>query len=362
MVSNVAAPMNCALSCSDASLARGAVCSTLVEQPVGRQRGRRVGKLGCRTLIRPGKMMRPPLTPFLTEVRALLSRMNYDFIEVRLGGPWASSHLSSHLCVGPVLDARASPFFRLIDRRCLEWVLCLLQARRLRSVLLLPPVGFFSPACPSRPTTRSGETRRVLLASLAVLLVACRCGAPAALMHPLLSRARGLPSWQNLLRLRGHSEFFFGGCDAFSRPLGPTVFLAGPAFDPAAPCLARLVSAKACATARAVAACFREALRDRPASAPPASGLEAVLLNDIMVSRRWQTESSWAWREKSHINILEGRAYVRLLRLRAATGEEQRFVHGLDSNVALGAFLKGRTSSRRPGLDFTLDPCSALRG
>ncbi|CAE7262084.1 unnamed protein product [Symbiodinium sp. CCMP2456] len=65
-----------------------------------------------------------------------------------------------------------------------------------------------------------------------------------------------------------------------------------------------------------------------------------------MVSRPWITESSWPWRDRTHINVLKGRAYLRALRLRALEADDQRFVHGLDSNVVLGAVLKGRTSSR----------------
>ncbi|CAE7933904.1 unnamed protein product, partial [Symbiodinium necroappetens] len=148
----------------------------------------------------------------------------------------------SRFAVGPVINARPSPFFQLSDPRCLEWILCLLQTRK---------------------------AAKVCGAALAIMVVA------------------------GVVLQRGYQ--------VLSAP-GPP--------------------------------------------APPASGLEGLLLNDVMVANAWQTDSAWAWRDKAHINVLEARAFLRALRLRALSCDDQRFVHGLDSHVALGAFLKGRTSSR----------------
>ena len=257
-----------------------------------------------------------------------------------------SGLLPGHLSVGPVLDAEASPFFRISDPRCLEWVLCLIQARRLRSVLLAPPGGAFSPARPGRPMPRGRESRRALFACLAVMLVAVRCGVPALLLQPLWSRARGLAPWQRLLSSFGHLELFFGGCDAFSAGKGMVVGLASPALVEAAPELCQLTGKGVRATAPVVASCFGTLLSRHAEQLPPASGLEGLLLNDVMTAGGWRTDSSWAWRDRSHINVLEARSFLRALRLRAPAKDDMRFVHGLDSNVALGALVKGRTSSR----------------
>ena len=179
---------------------------------------------------------------------------------------------------------------------------------------------------------------KLLCAALALLLVATRCCVPAVLLQPALTKARSLPQWARLVQ---QHEGFFAGCDAFSSARSPVV----PSDSRREPCLRVFRASTAW-----VGSCHRTGcclLFWGPPSLEPCLastlGLEAVLLNDIMVSHAWSTNSSWPWRDRSLLNVLDGRAYLRALRLRAAGADDQRFVHGL--NVVLGPVLKGRTSS-----------------
>ena len=131
----------------------------------------------------------------------------------------------------------------------------------------------------------------------------------------------------------------------FSSLGSPVAALLSPAARAGSSPFERLQLESRPATAHAVALCFEGLLGPVPPSSP-ATGLENILLNDIMVSHQWASESAWPWRDRSHINVLEGRAFLRALRLRALGCDEQRFVHAVDSSVVLGAALKGRTSSR----------------
>ena len=60
--------------------------------------------------------------------------------------------LTGTLLLGPSLTT-APPLSTLTDHRCLEWVLYLIQERRLRSIVVAPPAGSFS--CAWRPPLRS---------------------------------------------------------------------------------------------------------------------------------------------------------------------------------------------------------------
>ena len=306
---------------------------------------------GCEPLLDPTEYEPPLAGP----ERPLANR--YDFLEVRCGGPWISPFLQASYAIGPVIDFKASPFFTLSDSRCLEWVLWLLQERKLRSILVVPPVGSFSP-CWQPPLrswkkslgTSGGDRVRmenaVLLASLAVLLVAARCRALAILLHPALSFARGLEGWRGLLD-RGLSEVSFASCGPGCSSAAPRVALvAEPPASKIALCIAALPGPCDPSSAHGLGRLFSEHLASAlPAASPPA-GLESLAMNDLLLANSWITVSSWAWRDGAHINQLESRSFLHAVKRRALEGE-QRFVHGVDSSATLGAFSKGRSSSRR---------------
>jgi hypothetical protein len=65
---------------------------------------------------------------------------------------------------------------------------------------------------------------------------------------------------------------------------------------------------------------------------------------------RWYTAASWKWTgEKEHINVLEMRAVLTALRWRLERHKKVhvKFVHLVDSLVAMHSLSRGRSSSRK---------------
>ena len=61
----------------------------------------------------------------------------------------------------------------------------------------------------------------------------------------------------------------------------------------------------------------------------------------------WQEKLSYSWKFEEHINYLEIRAFLAMLRrrVRMAQLRQTRYVHVVDSSVTRGAVAKGRSSS-----------------
>ena len=97
----------------------------------------------------------------------------------------------------------------------------------------------------------------------------------------------------------------------------------------------------------------------------PTSGLESVLVNDVLLSSCWTVFRSWYWKGRAHINELEVSTAVSLLKQCATSRSFQRFSPLVDSSVEKGALAKGRSTSRclqswprRPAiLQLTADLC-----
>ena len=364
MTSNVAAPFSQVAGCSDASTTRGAVCEAEVPSLLVEHLWQTADQRGWYTRLAPEAPDDDEL-PLLEKGPERPLASCYDFLEVRCGGAWLTELIASRLCVGPVVDFKASPFFSILDPRCLEWIFYMLQERKLKSILVVPPVGSFSPAfqprlrswvsqgsccvLPARekPPPRVLREDAILKAAISILLVASRVGAYAFLLHPVLSFARALPAWRNLCVNCGAVEVTCGACDAFSTAPGAAVSLvASPGAHDFAPLFSSLVPTSG-SCAPALASCLADLVQRKPVCTSPARGLESLLFNDLMLTAPWKVRRSWAWRDRVHINLLESRAILCALRDRARRGTSIRFVHGVDSFVSLGAMVKGRTSSTR---------------
>lgn len=74
-------------------------------------------------------------------------------------------------------------------------------------------------------------------------------------------------------------------------------------------------------------------------------GLEDLLSNEICLSGAWKTSQVWRWKRKSHINILEAHAVLRMLRRVAYFGGDRRLVYMCDSFVAKSVITRGRSSA-----------------
>ena len=272
-----------------------------------------------------------------------------------------------HMCL-------TSPAFNMEWLRTLEWLLYLLQNRRLRSFLVAPPCTTYSPAahpaCRSyakprgfQPTARKTLLGTILaLRALTLLFVALLVGAIGVLEQPRLAKMAWLAEWRRLL-LPGAREFWTASCSFGSMRRKEFRFLAvGIDLSPICkPCTrdhshirvegkyTRESAKYTPLLADALAHEFSQALRRDSHVASSVkinvSGLENPILNDIVLSSAWIEGDAWHWRCPVHINILESAAVLRLLRSLAFSGPK-RIVVLVDSSVALCSAAKGRSPSR----------------
>ena len=189
----------------------------------------------------------------------------------------------------------------------------MLQRRRLRSLLVVPPVGSFSPRfrpplrswSSPRGTVPSDRTKRENLmvgGALSILRVARLVGAFAVLLHPAVY-------WQAAAGLPGVCSSDFCSCDAFAAGGSAVTLLAlGRAEFLGLPGVPRC----AALSAASLAAVFLERLRSVCDERLPRAGLESLAMNDVLLSSTWSVRASWAWRSSSHINVKETRSFMPL--------------------------------------------------
>ncbi len=147
----------------------------------------------------------------------------YEFIEVCGGAGVVTAELIqlSVVC-GPVLDISISHQYDLTSLRVLQWLLFMLEEKRLLSFLTAPPCTTFSPAAyPPRRSYRQPmgfdvHHPRVFLgnqlafSSLTLILAALRYRALGLAETPL-SKMRWLPHWRRAIRL-GAKEVHLAPC------------------------------------------------------------------------------------------------------------------------------------------------------
>ena len=341
----------------------------------------------------------------------------FDFLEVSSCGLVSSLLADRGRAVGPVFSAQHSPFNDLTLGSSFEWVVHLLQHGRVKCLFcalpgLEPPPSQGCSGLPKnakphslkgktascRDWPRSGKmtwgqltphsgtsdsvlakdsghlnTRRGALESRCIALMVCawNCGVPALLLRLGSSVSMTGSEWLRLLRLGavpGSSCFCaFGGegcvdCKFLAFGLDPAP-LSAPCcgctsgLEPPAhqqPFLPYLL-------AQALATVFDSVLRRvshvRSLQKLQPEGLESYVLNDIVLSLRWQAGDDWCWKSAAHINILEAASILRLVRALASSGP-CRVVILVDSAVALHSCAKGRSPSR--GLTPVLRKIAAL--
>ena len=76
------------------------------------------------------------------------------------------------------------------------------------------------------------------------------------------------------------------------------------------------------------------------------AGLESVVVNDLAETSSWEEDTAWFWRKPSHFKVSEVASAVRILEKRGPGIPHTRLLSLLDSAVARGALLKGRSTSR----------------
>ena len=299
----------------------------------------------------------------------------FDFIEICGGSGVVTAELVKlGVVCGPVFDLSLSKRYDLCNKRVVEWFLYMMEYGRLRSFLVAPPCTSFSPA--AFPAVRSYACPRgfdprhpkVLLGNclafiaLALLFAGLRLGVAGLGEQPRRSKMRWLAEWRRLVQL-GASEVTLASC-SYGSPHQKEFGMIGVNID-ASPLASKCTrnhehvkiqgaftrpSAVYCpGLALAIAKVFARHLKFteecRVQQEINVAGLESVLSNDLCQILRWSCVEAWRWKKLSHINILEGRAILRLLLSMAREGGDVRVLYLCDSHVARSCFAKGRSAS-----------------
>eukprot|EP00435_Cladocopium_sp_Y103_P060998 s1156_g22.t1 len=303
----------------------------------------------------------------------------FDAVEICGGSGVLSDALCAEgLTVATPIDLSRSEHFNLENIKLIDWIFQMIFEGRFRSVVCEPVCRTFSPA--QHPASRSyanplGFDRNdpktflgnlLAFRCLAILWFSYRYGEAGLLEQPLLSKMAWLSIWRFLIQL-GLQEAHIDSC-AFGSPHKKPFRLLGHGFAvdelnvrcPGGHQHVRIEGqlTKASAVyhpglaahiAKKIAAGLRKTHKMRDEKKPC---LESVVLNDLLLRPGWKVLKSWDWKKPAHINVLESRSYVGLLRHLVLRGGDCRFSALLDSRVAKGAHAKGRSSSRalRPSL------------
>ena len=314
----------------------------------------------------------------------------YDFVEVFSGASLVTAEVSRlGFVTGPPIDLSLSPEFDMSKVHVVAWLTSMVQDKRLAAFFLSPPCTTFSimrrPRLrtpnepfgidPKDPQTRTGT----LLACRAMQLmkvgaVNAACGISET---PYSSYMKWLPSWQCIRDLPTAAEtrtdscqfgsihlksFRFLGINLHMEPLqrrckctGKHVQVQGKYTKSSATYTQPLAQTIARVLAKGILE-WKAHLRDLEEGVT--KGLESQLVNEVMQTSEWKLVKQWTFRKKSHINILEESALLKLCSILARRGMPRRIVICVDSHVVRCATSKGRTSSY--GLAPVLRRVSAL--
>ena len=298
----------------------------------------------------------------------------YDFIEFYGGAGGVSKHLASMgFTVAPPLDLSRSRHYNMSDLRLLEWALAMLESGRIYAFMTGPPCTTFSaaahPCCRSydqplgydRCDEKTLEGNLHSFRSFILMKASVRLRRPSLLEQPFLSKMAWTFGWKSLLQ-NGCREAYVASCQ-FGSPHKKFRLLChlldvqsltvrcggGHKHIPIAGALTRPSAVHVDGLARHIAEHFKAAIllsKRREAQFGDSSGLESVVLNDLLVAGTWQLERSWQWKRQGHINVLEAATIVSLLQQLGVGRQDSRFTILSDSRVARGALAKGRSSSR----------------
>ena len=144
MCSDVSSPFDPKVYCSDASTAKGAFCSAEVGGADKKGFYSRLVDHGPLEPDHDPESLPKPPSPF--EAKPTAERplaMHYDHLEICGGsGPISSALAGLGFSPGPVIDLSVSPVFDFGESRVVEWVLFLIQHKRVRSVFLSPSLHY----------------------------------------------------------------------------------------------------------------------------------------------------------------------------------------------------------------------------
>ena len=391
-VSDIAAPIDRSIYCTDASLQKGAILEASVDE--------RIAKILYRATLSKGaytKMLSTPsslrkIFDWEFEEEDVLADIDvgdqgperplafsFVFIEVYAGSAKVTRYLSElGVPCGPPLDISLSPEYDLSLIHVICWLCHMVSSRRLRAYMLEPPCTTFSimrrPRLRSRllplgfrPKEEKTHLGNVLASrSGQLLFVGARHGASGVLETPFSSYMKHMPFWKILETYAGFDTIRCDSCRFGSPHLKSFRFLClnlkTEGLSLRCQCVGKHVPVEGSLTkgsavytddlARALAFAFAESLKT-PAEKDESkvNGLESLLINDVMTSSEWKAQEVWTFKKQSHIiiNILEEASILRLVSRIAFRGQTVRSLVITDSNVVKCATAKGRTSSKGLG-------------
>ena len=292
----------------------------------------------------------------------------FDFLEVGSSlGAVARVMQGRGFKVGPLIDKRRSRQYDPCSSDLREWIVHLLASSQLKSLFLAPASASFSPASLPRlrsqraplgfdsAEARTAHDNKALSTFFLLFAAALRWDVPVALCLPLSSLARSTDTWKKLRKKPGVCELEFKfslGAAAPQRSFAllscglSTERLAELSRASPSPSTQGQGPLPAC-FAKVIAQAFAWTLRTLAEPEPPRrSGLESVAVNDVLCSRGWRTVCAWPWRSPQHINLLEAKAALAVVKEVQRRGGDSKVTVLSDSAVARGAIAKGRSSSR----------------
>lgn len=387
--SNVAVDYVEEIFASDASLGRGAVVSTKVDEGVAEVLWLGSDKKGCYTrldgaglaalsaageevhdlpAVHPDHFDVPEEHPYRSPL------LYFDFVEFFGGAARVSKCLAKMgFTVAPPLDLSLSSHYDMTDLRVIEWCMHMIASKRFKAFLSEPPCTTFSPA--AHPAVRSYKQPEgfdrlnpktligniLAFRSFALLKVGRRYQRPCGKEQPRLSKMAWLQFWGTLISL-GFEESVIASCQ-FGSPHRKefrfiTYLLNASKLETRCPGGHQHIRIQGGYTKQSaiytwelsqhLADAFAVALR-RDAAAdsdmPCVDGYESIVINDLLIASKWMQEKCWSWKKKSHINVLESHGGLAVLDVVARRYSNARFNALLDSRVAKGALAKGRSTS-----------------
>lgn len=386
--SNVMVGYSKQLFATDASLAKGAIVRTSIDSELSETLWQGASKKGHYTrLDGPFRELlhhigEEPAEVFEVEEelpeefgkpqRAI--PMTFDFVEICGGvGAVTKAMADMNLVCAPVLDLSNSKKYNIISMRMLEWIYFMLAEGNFRSYVLAPPCTSFSPAahpavrsyrqpkgfCRTHPKVLHGNG--LAFKSFLIKRQGIRFRRPSLLEQPRLSKMAWLSAWA-WLRSHGCEEAVAAACQFGSVHrkefrllcyLLPVEDLerrcrGGHTHIPVAGSYTKGTAIYPEKLAIHMAKAFKKALLRshlEEKNYERVSGYESVVMNDLLVARRWEVERSWRWKRRAHINVYEASTVTSLLNQLIQDEPSTRHNLVVDSRVAQGSLVKGRSSA-----------------
>ena len=383
-VTDLCAPFDDTVYCSDASDDKGAFC----QAPIGSEVSEILWKCSrskgaYHRLLSPAEKLHRRLDlleEFGTTEKAHVERplaFHYDFIEVFAGAGKISAELSKYaLVIGPPVDLSHSPEYNVEWEHVISWLTFMVSTRRVLAFMCEPPCTTFSlmrkPPLRSRLfpygfDTRNSQTYNGNLLcqrSCQMMHVGLQNQAIGLLEKPFTSLMKHMPSYKALLNKPEVFEVRTDSC-MFGSIHQKSFALLGFGLTPSyfvrrCDRSHRHVKVegqytKSSATycddlAERIAYSFYVALTEKKEKIRSdddiqVKGLENQLSNVVMMSREWKVGKVWNFRGKSHINIKELSSLYKLVVALSKEKQSTRVTSFVDSFVVSAAASKGRSSS-----------------